>query len=230
MSNVVLQADAVEKSYFLGGKELAVLQGVSLQLQAGEFVALQGASGSGKSTLLQLLGGLDRPTAGAIRFEGEPLRVQTPAQAAEFRGSHVGFVFQAYHLLPDLGALENVQLPAQVLRRPQAESEQRARELLDSVGLSDRMDHRPSELSGGEQQRVAIARALMNKPEIVLADEPTGNLDTGTESEIIDLLKRLHTERMHTERQLTLLVATHDETVARAAQRVVHLKDGRVCE
>ena len=230
MSNVVLQADAVEKSYFLGGKELAVLQGVSLELQAGEFVALQGASGSGKSTLLQLLGGLDRPTAGAIRFEGEPLRVQTPAQSAEFRGSHVGFVFQAYHLLPDLDALENVQLPAQVLRRPQAESEQRARELLDIVGLSDRMDHRPSELSGGEQQRVAIARALMNKPEIVLADEPTGNLDTGTESEIIDLLKRLHTERMHAERQLTLLVATHDETVARAAQRVVHLKDGRVCE
>ena len=225
MSNVVLQADAVEKSYFLGGKELAVLQGVSLELQVGEFVALQGASGSGKSTLLQLLGGLDRPTAGAIRFGGEPLRVQTPAQSAEFRGSHVGFVFQAYHLLPDLDALENVQLPAQVLRRPQAESEQRARELLDSAGLSDRMDHRPSELSGGEQQRVAIARALMNKPEIVLADEPTGNLDTGTESEIIDLLKRLHTER-----QLTLLVATHDETVARAAQRVVHLKDGRVCE
>ena len=225
MSNVVLQADAVEKSYFLGGKELAVLQGVSLELQAGEFVALQGASGSGKSTLLQLLGGLDRPTAGAILFGGEPLRVQTPAQSAEFRGSHVGFVFQAYHLLPDLDALENVQLPAQVLRRPQAESEQRARELLDIVGLSDRMDHRPSELSGGEQQRVAIARALMNKPEIVLADEPTGNLDTGTESEIIDLLKR-----MHAERQLTLLVATHDETVARAAQRVVHLKDGRVCE
>lgn len=225
MSNVVLQADAVEKSYFLGGKELAVLQGVSLELQAGEFVALQGASGSGKSTLLQLLGGLDRPTAGAIRFGGEPLRVQTPAQSAEFRGSHVGFVFQAYHLLPDLDALENVQLPAQVLRRPQAESEQRARELLDSVGLSDRMDHRPSELSGGEQQRVAIARALMNKPEIVLADEPTGNLDTGTESEIIDLLKR-----MHAERQLTLLVATHDETVARTARRLVHLKDGRVCE
>ena len=225
MSNVVLQADAVEKSYFLGGKELAVLQGVTLELQAGEFVALQGASGSGKSTLLQLLGGLDRPTAGAIRFEGEPLRVQTPAQAAEFRGSHVGFVFQAYHLLPDLDALENVQLPSQVLRRPQAESEQRARELLDSVGLSDRMDHRPSELSGGEQQRVAVARALMNKPEMVLADEPTGNLDTGTESEIIDLLKR-----MHAERQLTLLVATHDETVARAAQRVVYLKDGRVCE
>ena len=225
MSNVVLQADAVEKSYFLGGKELAVLQRVSLELQVGEFVALQGASGSGKSTLLQLLGGLDRPTAGAIRFEGEPLRVQTPAQAAEFRGSHVGFVFQAYHLLPDLDALENVQLPSQVLRRPQAESEQRARELLDSVGLSDRMDHRPSELSGGEQQRVAVARALMNKPEMVLADEPTGNLDTGTESEIIDLLKR-----MHAERQLTLLVATHDETVAQAAQRVVHLKDGRVCE
>ena len=225
MSNVVLQAEVVEKSYFLGGKELAVLQGVSLELQAGEFVALQGASGSGKSTLLQLLGGLDRPTVGTIRFDGDPLRVQTAAQAAEFRRSHVGFVFQAYHLLPDLDALENVLLPAQVQRRPQAASEQRARDLLDSVGLSDRMDHRPSELSGGEQQRVAIARALMNEPRIVLADEPTGNLDTGTESEIIDLLKHLHADR-----QLTLLVATHDQTVARAAQRVVYLKDGRVCE
>ena len=127
--------------------------------------------------------------------------------------------------MPDLDALENVLLPAQVQRRSQAASEQRARDLLDSVGLSGRMDHRPSELSGGEQQRVAIARALMNEPEIVLADEPTGNLDTGTESEIIDLLKNLHADR-----QLTLLVATHDQTVARAAQRVVHLKDGRVCE
>ena len=137
----------------------------------------------------------------------------------------MGFVFQAYHLLPDLDALENVILPAQVQGRLQAESKKRAKVLLESVGLSDRMDHRPSELSGGEQQRVAIARALMNEPEIVLADEPTGNLDTGTESEIIDLLKHLHADR-----QLTLLVATHDQTVARAAQRVVHLKDGRVCE
>ena len=225
MNNPVLQAEAVFKSYVLGDKNLPVLRGVSLNLEAGEFVALQGASGSGKSTLLQLLGGLDRPSAGAIRFQGEPLRVQTAAEAAQFRGRHVGFVFQAYHLLPDLDALENVMLPAQVQGDSPADSYSRAKDLLSSVGLAARMDHRPSELSGGEQQRVAIARALMNDPEIVMADEPTGNLDTGTEAEIIELLKLLHAKR-----NLTLLVATHDETVAAAAQRVVHLKDGQVCE
>ena len=225
MNNPVLQAEAVFKSYVLGDKKLPVLRGVSLNLEAGEFVALQGASGSGKSTLLQLLGGLDRPSAGAIRFQGEPLRVQTEAEAAQFRGRHVGFVFQAYHLLPDLDALENVMLPAQVQGDSPADSYSRAKDLLSSVGLAARMDHRPSELSGGEQQRVVIARALMNDPEIVLADEPTGNLDTGTEAEIIELLKLLHAKR-----NLTLLVATHDETVAAAAQRVVHLKDGQVCE
>lgn len=225
MNNPVLQAESVVKSYVLGDKKLPVLRGVSLNLEAGEFVALQGASGSGKSTLLQLLGGLDRPSAGVIRFQGEPLRVQTAAEAAQFRGRHVGFVFQAYHLLPDLDALENVMLPAQVQGDSPTDSYSRAKDLLSSVGLAARMDHRPSELSGGEQQRVAIARALMNDPEIVLADEPTGNLDTGTEAEIIELLKLLHAKR-----NLTLLVATHDETVAAAAQRVVHLKDGQVCE
>ena len=223
MSNVVLQAEAVEKSYFLGGKELAVLQGVSLELQAGEFVALQGASGSGKSTLLQLLGGLDRPTVGTIRFDGDPLRVQTPTQAAKFRGSHVGFVFQAYHLLPDLDALENVLLPAQVQRRPQAASEQRARDLLDSVGLSDRMDHRPSELSGGEQQRVAIARALMNEPEIVLADEPTGNLDRSAGEEIMGIIHDLNSSY-----DVTIVMVTHDMSIAAQADRTVRLAEGRV--
>ena len=223
MSKVMLSAQDVRKSYHLGGKELSVLQGVSFDLHQGEFIALQGASGSGKSTLLQLLGGLDRVSSGSILFDGSPLRVQTASQAAQFRGQHVGFVFQAYHLLPDLDALENVMLPAQIRRLSQLEI--RAKDLLEKVGLSARMGHRPSELSGGEQQRVAIARALMNEPEIVLADEPTGNLDTTTEMEIIGLLRQLHEDR-----QLTLLVATHDEIVARAAQRVVHLRDGKVCE
>ena len=195
-----------------------------MDLHQGEFVALQGASGSGKSTFLQLLGGLDRSSSGSILFNGNPLRVQTPSQSAQFRGQHVGFVFQAYHLLPDLDALENVMLPAQVLRLSQSIINNRARDLLDKVGLNERMNHRPSELSGGEQQRVAIARALMNEPEIVLADEPTGNLDSVTELEIIKLLKHLHEER-----RLTLMVATHDEKVAEAAQRVVRLKDGKVC-
>ncbi len=224
MSEVVLSARDVRKSYHLGGKELPVLQGVSMDLHQGEFVALQGASGSGKSTLLQLLGGLDRSSSGSILFHESPLRVQTPSQSAQFRGQHVGFVFQAYHLLPDLDALENVMLPAQVLRLSQSIINNRARDLLDKVGLNERMNHRPSELSGGEQQRVAIARALMNEPEIVLADEPTGNLDSVTELEIIKLLKHLHEER-----RLTLMVATHDEKVAEAAQRVVRLKDGKVC-
>lgn len=225
MSEVVLSAQNVRKSYLLGGKELAVLQGVNLDLHQGEFVALQGASGSGKSTLLQLLGGLDRPGSGSILFNGSPLRLQTPSQSAQFRGQHVGFVFQSYHLLPDLDALENVMLPAQVQRLSQSIIVNRARDLLNKVGLNARMNHRPSELSGGEQQRVAIARALMNVPEIVLADEPTGNLDTATELEIIELLRELQEDR-----RLTLMVATHDETVAKAAHRVVHLKDGQVCE
>ena len=225
MSRGVLQANDICKTYHLGGRELPVLRGVNLELKQGEFVALQGASGSGKSTLLQLLGGLDQPTSGTILFKGKPLRLQTAQQAAIFRGQNVGFVFQAYHLLPDLDALENIMLPAQVQRASVLTSRNRSMDLLASVGLKDRMDHRPSELSGGEQQRVAIARALMNEPEIVLADEPTGNLDSNTEAGIIDLLKKLHKER-----NLTLLVATHDEIVATAAQRVEHLVDGRLTD
>ena len=223
MSNAVLEAVSVGKTYYLEQRSLTVLQCVDLKLNAGEFIALQGASGSGKSTLLQLLGGLDLPTEGGILFNGQPLILNTAERAAVFRGKHVGFVFQAYHLLPELDALENVILPAQVLRKPHQAALQRARDLLCQVGLRHRMDHRPNQLSGGEQQRVAIARALMNEPEIVLADEPTGNLDTGTEAEIIELLRNLHEQR-----NLTLLVATHDETVAAAAQRVVRLKDGQI--
>ena len=223
MSEAVLNASGVGKTYQMAGQPLTVLTDVDLALERGEFVALQGASGSGKSTLLQLLGGLDAPSEGEIIFKGKPLRHQTPQAATIFRGQHVGFVFQAYHLLPDLDALENICLPAQVQRKPHAKAEARARELLDAGGLTNRMTHLPTELSGGEQQRVAIARALMNEPEIILADEPTGNLDTGTEAEIIALLAQLHRER-----NLTLLVATHDDVVAAAAQRIVRLKDGRV--
>ena len=222
-SDAVLKAVGVGKTYQMGGQLLTVLSGVNLELQRGEFVALQGASGSGKSTLLQLLGGLDAPTQGEIIFEGKPMHLQTPQAAVAFRGQHVGFVFQAYHLLPDLDALENVVLPAQVRRTAASVSRNQGMDLLENVGLADRMEHRPSELSGGEQQRVAIARAMMNEPEIILADEPTGNLDSNTEAEIIDLLNKLHQER-----NLTLLVATHDEIVAAAAQRVERLVDGRL--
>ena len=213
MSEAVLQASSVGKTYFLGQRPLTVLKNIDFALHAGEFIALQGASGSGKSTLLQLLGGLDVPTEGQILFKNEQLHLNTASLSARFRGRHVGFVFQAYHLLPDLDAVENVMLPAQVLQKSHHASLKRARELLSQVGLAKRMYHRPNQLSGGEQQRVAIARALMNEPEIVLADE----------AEIIELLRGLHEQR-----QLTLLVATHDETVAAAAQRVVRLKDGEI--
>ena len=223
MSEPILRASRVFKSYHLGSAELPVLRGVDLGLSRGDFVALQGASGSGKSTLLHLLGGLDKPSQGTILFLGEPMALQSSRAAALYRGNSVGFVFQAYHLLPDLDALENVMLPAQVRRAGNSQPRQRATELLEQVGLAGRMSHRPSELSGGEQQRVAIARALMNSPEIVLADEPTGNLDSHTEREIMDLLATLQTEH-----QITLLVATHDETVAAAAHRVVQLVDGRI--
>ena len=225
MNEAVLKSNGVIKTYFMGERQLPVLRGVDLELHRGEFVALQGASGSGKSTLLHLLGGLDKPSAGTIYFQGKPMALQSARAAALYRGNSVGFVFQAYHLLPDLDALENVMLPAQVRRLTAIPSRRRATELLASVGLADRMDHRPSELSGGEQQRVAIARALMNEPEVVLADEPTGNLDSNTEAEIIDLLNKLHQER-----NLTLLVATHDEVVAAAAQRVEHLIDGKLTD
>ena len=225
MSEAVLRASGVFKAYHLGGTELPVLRGVDLELQRGDFIALQGASGSGKSTLLQLLGGLDKPSQGSIYFQGKLLDLRSARVAAVFRGNSVGFVFQAYHLLPDLDARENVMLPAQVRRVSGVDPNARAVELLQQVDLGGRMNHRPSELSGGEQQRVAIARALMNAPGIVLADEPTGNLDTNTEREILDLLKQLHAER-----QLTLLVATHDDAVARTAQRIVRLVDGCIAK
>ena len=223
MSSAVLAAESVGKTYFLGQRSLTVLKGVDLELNTGEFIALQGASGSGKSTLLQLLGGLDLPTEGRILLNNEPLRLNTSDRAARFRGEHVGFVFQAYHLLPDLDALENVMLPAQVLRHPRDSSIRRARELLGQVGLTHRMDHRPNQLSGGEQQRVAIARALMNEPEIVLADEPTGNLDEKTGEVITEILLNLNQER-----DITVVLVTHNLELAARTEVQYRLGGGRL--
>ncbi|MBR90136.1 MAG: hypothetical protein CMO66_02540 [Verrucomicrobiales bacterium] len=226
MSNSVaplLAARGLCKTYQMGQQSLAVLREVDFDLERGRFVALCGASGSGKTTLLHLLAGLDQPTEGTIQFSGRNIAQMDEIEAAEFRNKHIGLVFQAYHLISELDALENVTLPARLQRMPSGEAEQRARELLEAVGLKDRLHHRPTELSGGEQQRVAIARALVNNPKLVLADEPTGNLDTGTEKEIIDLLRDLQAER-----NLTLLVATHDEHVAESAGVVVHLSDGHM--
>jgi ABC-type lipoprotein export system ATPase subunit len=223
MSEPFLRAEAVTKSYQLGKRTLEVLRGVSLDVQRGEFVALRGASGAGKSTLLHLLGGLDAPNRGRVHLLGRDLVALSDTALTRFRNRHIGFIFQAYHLLPELDALENVCLPARMARRPVAEVEPRGRELLRQVGLADRVDHKPYELSGGEQQRVAIARALINEPELILADEPTGNLDSRTGMEIVDLLCRVRTER-----QTTLIIATHDAALAARAPRVVQMVDGRI--
>ncbi|MHB8522546.1 MAG: ABC transporter ATP-binding protein [Limisphaerales bacterium] len=222
-SEPLLRARGLTKSYRLGKRAVDVLCGVDLRVERGDFVALRGASGSGKSTLLHLLGGLDLPDAGEIRFAGRDLATLRNSELAQFRNQRIGFVFQAYHLLPELDALENVCLPARLARLAAAEAEARGRELLARVGLAARWDHRPAELSGGEQQRVAIARSLMNHPDVVLADEPTGNLDSHRGGEIIELLGALWEER-----RVTVIIATHDAKVAARAQRVLELADGRI--
>lgn len=223
MSEPLLSACAVSKSYTMGRRSLEVLRGVTLDVARGDFLALRGASGAGKSTLLHLLGGLDSPSAGEIWFDGEDLAHLPESAQTRLRNRKIGFVFQAYHLLPELDALENVCLPARIARMPAAEAEARGRELLARVGLGDRLEHKPYELSGGEQQRVAIARALVNAPELILADEPTGNLDSHTGGEIIDLLCGLRVER-----NATLIIATHDASVAARAPKSVELVDGRI--
>ncbi len=223
MSEPLVRAQGVHKSYRLGRQSLEVLRGVDLTVNRGDFLALRGASGAGKSTLLHLLGGLDTPSAGAIWFDGHGLAQLPGTGLARLRNRQIGFVFQAYHLLPELDALENVCLPARIARVAVSAARARGQELLARVGLQDRMEHRPYELSGGEQQRVAIARALINAPELVLADEPTGNLDSHTGEGIIELLCSLHDER-----KATLLIATHDAKVAARAPKVVELADGQI--
>ncbi len=222
-SGPLLHAQNVRKSYTLGKRCVDVLRGVSLVVERGDFQALRGASGAGKSTLLHLLGGLDTPDAGEISFAGQNLARLSAGELSRLRNTRVGFIFQAYHLLPELDALENVCVPGRLARRDPAATQARAIELLTKVGLRDRLDHRPYELSGGEQQRVSIARAMVNDPDIILADEPTGNLDSHTGEEIIDLLCRLRAER-----QTTLLIATHDARLAAKAPRVVELMDGQI--
>ena len=219
----LITARGVKKSYSLGKRSVDVLRGLDLMVDRGEMVALQGASGAGKSTLLHILAGLDTPDAGEIRFGTQELSTLSRRQLDRFRNVKVGLIFQAYHLLPELDALENVCLPARMARIAAAQAETRGRELLARVGLADRLDHKPYELSGGEQQRVAVARALINQPELILADEPTGNLDSHTGQEIIDLLCSLWSEA-----RSTLLIATHDGQVAQRARRVLHLVDGRL--
>lgn len=217
----ILEARDVEKTYSLGKVLVSALRGITLEVKQGEFVAIFGPSGSGKSTLLHVLGGLDRPDKGSVYIDGINLSTLNDAKLAEVRLHKIGFVFQFFNLLPRLTALRNVELPLTLADMSEKESIQKATDMLELVGLKDRMNHRPTELSGGEQQRVAIARALINDPKIVLADEPTGNLDTTTGLEIVRLMKRLNQEK-----EQTFVVVTHDQSVAETAHRMIHLKDG----
>jgi ABC-type lipoprotein export system ATPase subunit len=218
LATALLRAEGLVKTYPDG--DVKAVRGISLAIDAGEFVAVTGPSGCGKSTLLHLLGGLDRPDEGEVFFRSEPLaRVDLDA----FRARQIGFVFQSFHLLPTLTALENVQVPMFESDRPRRERADRARRLLEEVGLSNRAHHLPRRLSVGERQRVAIARALANEPTLLLADEPTGNLDSTTQSEVLELLSRLRRDR-----GLTLVMVTHGTEVAATADREIKLRDGRV--
>lgn len=213
----------VSKSYSFGiGHKLSVLRNLDLSVGRGEILAIRGVSGSGKSTLLQIMGGLDRPDSGEVRYQGESMSVWEPARMARWRGQNVGFVFQTSHLLPELTVLENIALPSWLARE---DGRARARELAVLTGLEARLDHRPSELSGGEQQRAVIARALVRDPGLILADEPTGNLDAGNRDSVLHLLLDLSRQR-----NKALVLVTHDDAVAAAAGRVLELADGRLHE
>jgi len=224
----ILKSVKVYKSYRMGAAEVSVLKGVDLAVKRGEFIAIVGASGSGKSTLLHILGALDKPDKGVVQFEGQDLDRANGRQLNRYRNKMVGFVFQFYHLLDELTVLENVFLPAMTGRsiigwlmcRRQAKN--RAKELLTQLGLAERIKHKPYQLSGGERQRVAIGRALMNEPRLLLADEPTGNLDSATGNGILDVFERLNRAGQ------TIIMVTHDERIAQRAGRIVTLVDGKI--
>lgn len=219
----LLIAAGVEKSYPVGTTRLVVLKGLDLSIDQGEMVAVVGASGVGKSTLLHVLGGLDAVDAGTVRIGDTEVTALADAEVVAFRNRHVGFVFQFHHLLPEFTALENAEMPMRIARWRPSERRERAQDLLGRVGLGERLDHRPGMLSGGEQQRVAIARALVMHPSILLADEPTGDLDEHTADTLHELLRE-----MHRERGLTSLIATHNPRLAAACDRVLRLADGRL--
>jgi len=216
----MIRLEGITKVYPMGKRELTVLRDVNLNIERGEMVAIMGPSGSGKSTMLNLIGCLDIPSSGSYYLEGREVSRLSSGELAQIRGQKVGFVFQTFNLLPRLSALANVELG---LRYAGGSDRKRAMEALTKVGLSDRAKHRPTELSGGEQQRVAIARALAKNPPLLLADEPTGNLDSRSGEEIISILLTLHIEQ-----GITLVVVTHDSIIANHCQRIIHLKDGQV--
>jgi lipoprotein-releasing system ATP-binding protein len=219
----MIQIIDLYKTFPMGGQELTVLKGIHLEIARGTMLAIVGASGAGKSTLLHIIGTLDRPTSGTVLFDGQDLFKLPDQKQAEFRNRRIGFVFQFHHLLPEFTALENVCLPAYIQNRPASETRAEAVALLKDVGLEHRMQHKPGELSGGEQQRVAVARALMQRPDVVLADEPTGNLDTHTGDALFELMRRLNRDR-----GITFVIVTHNEKLSTQADRIIHMEDGGI--
>jgi len=227
-SELLLRTENLSKSFWLGGKEIKVLKGIGLQISKGAMVSLSGASGAGKSTLLHLIGTLDSPTAGDVFFEGGSLFKKSERELARFRNQKIGFVFQFHHLLPEFSAVENVMMPALILGisgLKKGEIVERAKEKLSEMGLGHRLSHKPGELSGGEQSRVAIARALMNQPPLLLADEPTGNLDRATGEQVIDLLFKLNEKY-----KMTMLIATHNEGLSARLPVRLKLVDGNLVQ
>jgi len=219
----VVELRDLEKEYDLGLVKLRVLNGINLRIKKSEIVAIMGPSGSGKSTMLHMLGCLDRPTKGKVIIDGVDVSRLNDDELAKIRREKIGFVFQFFYLIPSLTALKNVELPMTFVKGTAKDKETKAKELLKMVGLESRMNHRPSQLSGGESQRVAIARALANNPQIILADEPTGNLDSKSGKEIIEILVKLNKEK-----GVTLILVTHDPSIARHAEKVINLKDGNI--
>ena len=223
MDDPLIQSQGLTRRYDVGKAVVAALSNVDLTVPRGEFAALVGPSGSGKSTLLNLIGGLDRPSAGDVRVDGLSLGAATEQQLVRYRRGRVGFIFQSFNLLPTFSAVENVESPMMLAEIPRPARRERAVSLLESVGLAQRILHKPNEMSGGEKQRVAIARALANRPVLLLADEPTGNLDSKTGAAVLDLLCNLHKAQ-----GLTMLMVTHDPEIAARADRIIHLRDGNI--
>lgn len=223
MNDTIIKLEDVWKTYQRGETEVNALSGLNLEVKKGEFLVVAGPSGSGKSTAMNMIGALDVPTKGKVYLDGTDISTLTESELAQIRGKKVGFIFQQFNLIQTLTAIENVTLPLVFQGVPKKERIQRGKEMLEEVGLGDRLHHKPSELSGGQQQRVATARALVNKPDLVLGDEPTGNLDSETGKAVMSLLKRLHEEE-----NTTLVLVTHDPRITGYAEREVNLKDGKI--